>query len=148
MTAWAWKKIGDPRIDDQMRDLQGALAAKSLPVHAAILTEDATVTTLATVDIPVNTVLLIKGVVVARRTGGTSGSTNDGAGYEVTFLATNTGGTAALIGAGIVTVIGESQPGWNCTLLASGADVLVQVTGAANNDVTWKWSLRSLSVVE
>ena len=83
---------------------------------------------------------------MARRTGGASGATNDGAGYRVEFCAKNTTGTAALIGAGTVTVLGESQGGWDVTLSASGGNILIRVTGAAANNVSWAWSGKTLSI--
>jgi hypothetical protein len=51
--------------------------------------------------------------------------------------AKNTAGTAAELAAETTTTIGESQAGWNVTTAASGATILVQVTGAASNNVTW-----------
>ena len=47
-----------------------------------------------------------------------------------------------------MTVLGESQAGWNCTLTASGGSILVRVTGAVDNNVTWSWSGKRLSVKE
>lgn len=124
------------------------LAERAMPSQEVVRATDATVTTLAAINVPVNKVIVCSGFVVARRTGGSSGSTNDGAGYTVEFCANNTSGTAALIGSGTVTALGESQAAWAVTLSASGNDIRVRVAGAANNSVTWKWSGRILTVGE
>lgn len=123
-----------------------ALRAKVLPVQDKIYTTNATVTTLHTATIPVNTSVLVDGFVVARRTGGSAGAANDGAGYTVQFVAKNTTGTAALIGSGTVTALGESVAGWDLTLAASAGTILVQATGAADTNVSWVGSFTSLSV--
>lgn len=135
---------------DTWQQLDFTLRQRSqvLPPQEKTRTTDATVTTLFAAEIPVNQTVVVSGFVVARRTGGSSGATNDGAGYRVEFVAKNTAGTAALIGAGSVTVLGESQAGWDVTLSASGSTIRVRVTGAANNNVTWSWSGKSLSVKE
>lgn len=134
----------------QFKGLENELAqtAKYLPVQAVMRTTDATVTTLYEADVPVDKTVIVTGYVVARRTGGSGGSANDGAGYRVEFVAKNTSGTAALIGAGSVTVLGESQAGWDVTLSASGGTIRVRVTGAASNNITWAWTGRTLSVKE
>lgn len=137
-----------PTADLKSLENELGIRAKYLPVQAVVRTTDATVTTLYAAPITVNETMVFRGFVVARRTGGSSGATNDGAGYRVEFVAKNTSGTAALIGAGSVTVLGESQAGWDCTLSASGGTIRVRVTGAANNNITWAWTGKSLSVKE
>lgn len=143
---WNWKK-GAP-LDAQMADLKNALdqSEKYLPSQSLTRTTDATTTTLATIPIPVNHVVKVWGQVVARRTGGSSGSTNDGAGYTVDFVCTNSAGTAAIIGAASVTVVGESQAAWTCAVTFSSGNALVRVTGSADNAITWIWSGKSLTV--
>lgn len=134
-----------------MKALENELQAmqKSHAAHKIVRTTDATVTTLLTQQIPVNHSLGLSGYVVARRTGGVAGSANDGALYRVEFGAKNSAGTAALIGgAGSVTTIAEDQAGWNVTLSASGINILVRVTGAADNNVTWAGSFRTFAVKE
>jgi hypothetical protein len=151
--AWAWKPPGDSRLAslllDTMKSLESYLKSseKYLPTQARVATTDNTVTTLFTAIIPVDHTVVVSGHVVARRTGGSSGSANDGAGYVVEFCAKNTSGTAALIGSGTVTALGESQAGWDVTLSASSGTIRVRVTGASNNNISWRWSGRSLSVM-
>ena len=161
MLQWTWtslspqtvKAIGDlvDVLNTRMAALQGVVAsimAGDRRVHARVATTDATVTTIATEAMPVNTTTLVWGYVVARRTGGAAGSANDGAAYKVEFVAKNTSGTATVLGTAIVTVIGESVGGWNCTVSASGGNVLVRATGAADTNITWKWSKRQFRVAD
>lgn len=135
------------RLNVKMKELEGAdgLRERVLQTGAIVKTTDATVTVIATEVIPVSTSVLVAGYVVARRTGGAAGTAEDGAAYRVEFVAKNAAGTAAAIGSA-VTVIGESQAGWDVTVVASGGNVLVKVTGAVNNNVTWKWSRRTFAV--
>lgn len=152
--AWQWTRLGDPKLaallNEPMYTLANylGLAEKTWPKQHIVRTTDATVTTLASLVVPVDTTVVYEGYVAARRTGGAAGAANDGAGYVVQFCAKNTSGTAALIGAGTVTVLGESQAGWDCTLSASGGDIRVRVTGAAANNIVWLGSFKSLSIKE
>lgn len=152
--AWTWGPLADKTVGNllnaPMKALQNylGLAEKVLPRQDIVRTTDATVTALHVETIPVDTTVIVSGSVAGRRTGGSAGATNDAAGYTVTFVAKNTAGTAALIAAATVTVIGESQAGWNVTVTASSGTILVNVTGAANNAVTWTWSGKTLSVKE
>lgn len=156
--AWSWETVGAAlaakplefvsRINARMKALENHLAtiANTFTVDARVATTGATVTTVKTVTIPVSTSYLVSGYVVSRRTGGSSGSAEDGAAYRVEFVAKNAAGTAALIGSGTVTLVGESQAAWDVTLSASSGNVLIQVTGAANNNVTWYWVGQSVGV--
>ncbi len=150
---WAWKPPADSRIAALLLEPMKALerwttdVEKYMTIRARVATTDATVTTVYTQTIPVDHTVIVSGYVVARRTGGSAGAANDGAGYRVEFCAKNTTGTAALIGAGTVTALGESQAGWDVTLSASGGTILVRVTGAANNNVSWRFTGRSVSVM-
>lgn len=101
-----------------------------------VTTTDATVTTLATIPVPASTTLGVTGYVVARRTGGSAGTAEDGAYYRVETVYKNAAGTATAIGT-TVTAIGESQAAWDVTVSQSGGNVLIQVTGAVDNNVTW-----------
>lgn len=149
--SWTWGTLGDPALgamlNAPMKALENYLGKneKYCPVQGVARTTDATVTTLATYSVPVNTTVQIEGMCVARRTGGSGGSANDGAGYKVLAVCKNTSGTATVIGSS-VTVVGESQAAWALTVDASGGDARVRVAGAANNNVTWAWSGWTLSV--
>lgn len=149
--AWTWGSLADevlgPLLEGPMKRLENylGLSEKVFPSQAKAITTDATVTTLATILLPVDTTTLIQGYVVGRRTGGAAGATNDGAGYEVKVAAKNTAGTAAVIGAATVTALGESQAAWDVTVVASGPNLLIKVAAAVNNTVLWRWTARSFS---
>jgi len=107
------------------------------PAHIySVQTTDATTTTLATITIPSETTVLIEAHVVARRTGGVSGTAEDGAAYVIDAAYKNVAGTATEIGETAV-FTAEDQAGWSCTLSASGGDALLRVTGAVGNNVVW-----------
>ena len=116
-------------------------------VQNRVATTNATVTTIHTLSVPVTTTVGFTGTVVARRTGGASGTAEDGAFYEISGVYKNVAGTATVIGGGpTVTVVGEDQAAWDVTFNPTGATVEIQVTGAANNNVTWHLTLRTYSV--
>jgi hypothetical protein len=108
-------------------------------VSGAVNTTDATVTTVGTIPTTSNTTLLVDCNIVGRRTGGSSGSAGDGAGYLVRAVAKNVAGVVTIIGQA-TTVIGESQAAWDAVAAVSGTDIVLRVTGAANNNISWACS--------
>lgn len=159
--AWHWEQIGEAllakpltfvgMLNQRMKALENHLfaATKAHTQHARVVTTDATTTTLFTISAPLNATFLVTGYVVARRTGGSAGTANDGAGYRVKMLVKNEAGTVAVIGdpATFITVIGESQAGWTAEPSAPGGSLVgVRVTGAVDNNVTWVWTGQVISV--
>lgn len=111
-----------------------------LPLNAPYVnTTDATPTTIYTLTIPASTTVRLVTEVIARRTGGAAGTAEDGAGYTLYGTYKNVAGAATLIGAVAKTspVPSESQATMDVNFVASGATVLVQVTGVVNNNFTW-----------
>ena len=134
------RSLTDPidlqKLREYLIDLYGYA---SLKVTAAVVeTTDATTTTLLTLPLEDNKTTQIVADVVARRTGGSAGTAGDGASYRRigTFYRVSAG-SATLIGSLSTPHTAESQGGWECTLTASGNDVLVRITGATNNNVSW-----------
>ncbi len=83
----------------------------------------------------------------ARRTGGSSGTAEDGAGYKIQGTYKKVSGTTAtLIGAVNAAYTAESQSAWDATFTVSSGNVLLRVTGAANNNVTWHSTCRMYQV--
>lgn len=107
-----------------------------------VATTDATQTTLHTFTVPSSTTYAIESTVVARRTGGASGTAEDGARYLISAVYKNVAGTATIIGAITTLLSDESQAGWDATFTTSGATVLLRVTGAVSNNVTWHMTSR------
>lgn len=100
-------------------------------------TTDATVTAIVTIACASDTTTCIDAIIVARRTGGSAGTAQDGAAYHVYSVLKNVAGTATEIAAETVTVIGEDQAGWTVTVTVSAANVLINVTGAVDNNISW-----------
>lgn len=128
--------VGSPAVSFQSDDLSNPVITEKV-FQNRVGTNNATPAVVITIPIPASTTTGIKAWVVARRTGGGSGTSEDGAFYEISVTYKNVGGTATIIGSATITAIGESQAGWDVTLNPSGASVQILGTGAANNDVVW-----------
>jgi hypothetical protein len=104
---------------------------------ASASTTDATVTTAQTIAIPNNSEVLIQTQVLARKTGGAgTGTTNDGGTYIRTARFKNNGGTVTMFNLQS-DYTSEDVAGFNVTMSASGTNAIIQVTGAANDNITW-----------
>ncbi len=110
---------------------------------ATVNTTNATATTLATIATTANTVMFVEAWVTAIRTGGTAGAVNDCATYIRRARIKNNGGTVTVTVAAELT--SEDQAGWDATFVVSGTNVNLSVTGALNNNVTWKCVLRRMA---
>ena len=104
--------------------------------QATVNTVDATLTTLQTIAIPTDTTVQIKSKVVGARTGGTSGSVGDSASYERTTTYKNIGGTVTKHKEQSDYTY-EDQSSWRLKHQVSGTNAIVEVRGAANNNVSW-----------
>lgn len=102
-----------------------------------VATNNATITTVETIATTTNTTIQIKAEVIGRRTGGTGGTAGDGAGYFIVGTFKNIGGTVTQIGTTTNLHTAEDQAGWDCVFTISGTNILVQITGATNNQVVW-----------
>lgn len=129
-----------------VQNMRGMLIGGSTDV-ATVSTTDATVTTLYTYTIPATTTQLIEATIVARRTGGSGGTAEDGAAYKIAAAYKNAAGTATIIGSVSTIFSSESQAGWDCTLDTTGATARVRVTGATNNNINWVLSNSTISQV-
>jgi hypothetical protein len=122
--------------------LSGDLVSKasSLEIErrqtATVATTNATVTNLHTFATATDSIYLVEVRVSARRTGGSAGSANDSAVYVRRARAKNNGGTLSIIDLE-TTYTSEDQPAWDATISFSGTNILVPVTGATNNNITW-----------
>jgi hypothetical protein len=94
-------------------------------------------TTLETIAVPADTILMIESYVTCRKTGGAGvGTTGEGNGYVRTVKAQNIGGVVT-IGAVQTSFTSESIGAFNATFVVSGTNIILQVTGANNDNVTW-----------
>jgi hypothetical protein len=102
-----------------------------------INTTDDTVTTLETIEIPNNSIILINSNITCRKTGGAGvGVVGQGNGYIRTVVAQNIAGVVSI---GIIqsSFTSENIINFDTTFTISGTNVLLQVTGAINDDVKW-----------
>lgn len=111
----------------------------SYVIEGCVLTTDATQTSLAEINGTgvISHACVVEATVVGFRTGGSSGSTADSAGYKLLAIYKNNAGTLTQVGSTTQTVLGESQAAWDATLDASSNQMRVRVTGAANNNIRW-----------
>lgn len=133
--------VSVPSVGSEVLRLASVTGSGDHPNYFArqfrVTTSNATTATLATIALTAAKTYHVEARVVARRTGGSAGTAEDGASYILHATFHTTGGAAALIGAVTVAHAGESQSGWNATLDASGTNARLRVTGAADNDVVW-----------
>ncbi len=102
-----------------------------------VLTTDATATVIQTMTIPASTTVLVWAFVTARRTGGTAGTAEDGAGYSLSATFKLVAGAAVQIGATTNLSLAEDQVLWDCVFDVNAATARVKVTGAALNNISW-----------
>lgn len=115
-------------------------AVWAAPVAGDLVTDsttDATPNALNTVAVATDTTVLIEVKVVGLRTGGSAGSAGDSAGYIISGLFKNISGTVSLVGSLSLLHVTEDQPAWDATLSVVGTDVILYVTGAVDNNITW-----------
>jgi len=104
--------------------------------QAQTTTTDATTTTLQSITVPTDSVIMLIAKIVGRRTGGSSGASGDSGIYIRTARFKNVGGTVTMYNLQ-TDFTSEDQFAWNGTLDVSGTSARIRVTGAANNNVTW-----------
>lgn len=99
-------------------------------------TTNATVTTLGAIAIDANKTYLLDIKVIARRTGGTAGTADDGAVYIRRAMVTTKAGVVTInaIQDGLTQ---EDQAGWDCTLAVLTTNILIRITGALDNNISW-----------
>ena len=98
-----------------------------------ISTTDNTVTTIATIAIPDDTVVAFNTSALGVRTNGA-----DQAIYVRQALVFRRGGGPAVLQGSVQNVwTNESDPSWEFTVIVSGNDALVRVRGANGKDVDW-----------
>jgi len=88
---------------------------------------------------------MIEVTVSGRRVSGGAGAAYDSAVYIRRAKANGADGVTATISAVTAEYTVEDQAGWDVTMSASGANILVQVTGAVDNNITWSCYTRILS---
>lgn len=115
-------------------------AVYGLKFSAKVKTTDNTFTALIRTPVAEGRTVMIQCYIVARRTGGGSGTSGDSAFYVLTGAYKNIGGVLTGIGTPNK-VSGEDQAGWDVGFTTSGTDAVVAVTGANGNDITWQGTM-------
>lgn len=101
-----------------------------------VTTTGAAQTPLLAVSVPLEKTLVLDGTVAGRRSGGLAGDDGDSAGFGLSVCVKNIAGVITLLP--IVEKYGMAdQDGWNATFTLSGTDIVVSVTGAADNTIDW-----------
>lgn len=129
---------------DATSSIQTQLNARLPFTNATGTTTDATVTTLQTISTTSGSTNGLEVRVVARRTGGTAGSSGDAAFYVLKAMAKNISGTVTL--STVEAVEFEDRASWDADLVASGTNVLVRITGAVNNNISWSSTTINVTV--
>lgn len=106
-------------------------------------TTDATATTLFTHSPLTSSLNYYELRVRAIRTGGSAGAAQDSAAYVVRAAYKRVGSAApTIVGAITADYTAEDQAGWDCTFAVSGNNVIVQITGAVNNNISWRGEIK------
>jgi len=104
--------------------------------QASTTTSTSATSAIQTLATTADTVMLVETRVVARRTAGSAGATNDSSTYIRTVRVKNNGGTVTIHSVDSM-YTSEDQTGWNVTFSPAGSNLEVRVTGATNNTITW-----------
>ncbi len=117
--------------------------ATSVPEPGEATTTDVTVTPLATIAIPDNTVVFIEVEVLARRTNGVGRATY----VRRAVVFREAAGIATLEGAVDSPFTRESDAPWDATIVVDGGNnVLIQVNGQGGHTINWEAFYRTRQV--
>jgi len=110
-------------------------------------TTDNTATTIATIPVPSSTTLGMHITIVARRTGGTAGTAEDGGFFELASQYNNLSGVATVISGDTSLFAVSNTATWSISTAGDGAgNALVKVTGDADTNITWHATVRIYKV--
>lgn len=115
--------------------------------QARVTTTNATLTTLFTLAIPTDTAVNVEVKIIGRRTGGSGGTAQDCASYHYESLYKNVSGTATIEGTVTTIAAKESNAAWDAQLNVSSGNLLIQVQGDTNNNITWHLSKLEINQV-
>ena len=111
-------------------------------------TTNATPTIVNVITMSASSSAMFETRVHAIRTGGTAGTAQDSASYVRRATYKRVGAAApTLVGAIQDDFTVEDQAGWDCTFVVSTNTIQVQVTGAADNNISWQVITRMITTV-
>lgn len=138
----AGETVTQPTLGQPVQTLIGTATnddVKEQVIPNKVTTTNATPTTLHTFAIPASNTVVIECIVLARRTGGTAGTADDGAAYKLVSAYTTKAGVVTLMTGGpMESVAREDVAGYDCALVISGSNVILQVTGVADTNISWE----------
>ncbi len=96
------------------------------------------------ITVATNSAIAFETLIVAKEV-----SDSNAAGYKISGIIANNGGTTALVGSITKTVLGESVAGWDATIEADDTNdaLVIKVTGTASNDIQWVATTTTSEVV-
>lgn len=109
----------------------------NLETEIKLSTTDATPTQITSFAIPDYTTMLVEAKVVARRTGGSAGTDEDGLAYVLKAAFKNVAGTATQIGATETIIAAKDNAAWGVAFDVNSDDIIIEVTGDTDNDIDW-----------
>lgn len=105
---------------------------------ATVNTTNATVTTIDTIALSDSTIYNLVGLIVGRCTGGAGGNTGKGCRFEVNASYIRAGAGPVIVGGDVPVTSGDTDiAGWDATFTISSNNILLRVTGAATDSITW-----------
>lgn len=116
---------------DIIRKKVSAVPGTVIATETTVSTTDATVTTIDTVAIPTDEVLKIRADVSCKKD-----DLTEKGGFVKEAIFANNSGTVTQQGS-TTSIFHDAKVGWNVTMLISGTNVLIQVTGAVADNIDW-----------
>ncbi len=129
--------IANPESNQDAMTMLYAMDNFPFKYTATATTTNATPATIATIPLDASTTTLVTAFVVARRTGGSAGTAEDGLAFVINGAFKMISGVATQIGLSLPTIV-QDKFIWNANLIVSSGNVLVQGTGAINTNINWK----------
>ncbi len=102
-----------------------------------VSTTNATVTTIDTIAISDNSLFKLTAYVIGRCSAGAGGNAGKGCHFEVKAAYYRAGAGPVVVGDAPITEGDTSVDGWDVNFTISSNNILVQVTGAATDSITW-----------
>ena len=103
-------------------------------------TTDATVTTISTISTNNDSAIGVTASISAIRDTGAQAAY-----YVLHALFKNDGGVLSIVGAVTSSAVIEDDAAWDATIVVSGTDILVQVTGVAATNISWGCGLKYIA---
>ena len=129
--------VADPTGSQDVMTMNYGLTNFPVQYTATGNTTNATPTTIATIPLDASTTTFVNAVIVGRCTGGSAGTVNDGLMFVINGAYKMLSGVATQIGLTIPSIT-QDKFIWNSTINPSSGNVLIQVTGAVNTNISWK----------